>query len=465
MEKKSSQNLLEGSIKKNLLKMSLPTMLGFLMQSVYDIVDMIWVGKISASAVAGVTIFGTIFWLVEILNEIIGTSSVSLISQSYGSGDEEKTCTTIEQTLVFKALVAIIAGIIILIILKPLLGFFSKDQEVINAALSYGYIRIFFLPIMFSSYTVNTALRCLGDAKKPMIIMIIASIINIILDPIFIFDVITFNGFNILPEITIRGLNMGVFGAALATVISVVIAFSIGFWILMSGRTKVKPSIKKLFKLNLSIDVKLLTIGLPTGLQMFTRNFASLLTLKFISFYGTTAVATAGIGGRLFGFAFMPLVGFGMGSSAITGQCLGNNNVKRAKSTANFAALINAVSMVIISLVALLFPKQIMHIFIPNTEVINIGATMIRVATPGLIFIGIAMGLGSVFSGSGHNIPFFISSTISRWGIQLPLLVLIIFIFHLPIIYIWISFLVADFVEMLIVLIAYKKGTWENKRV
>lgn len=141
-----NNELLIGDLRKNLLKVSIPTMLGFALQAVYDMVDMIWIGRISASAVAGVTIFSTVFWLVTVLNEIIGASSISLITQSYGKGDIQRTRKVVEQTLTFKALVAIISAIIISIILKPLLSFFSTDQIVLKAALDYGYIRMFFFP-------------------------------------------------------------------------------------------------------------------------------------------------------------------------------------------------------------------------------------------------------------------------------------------------------------------------------
>lgn len=457
MSKNDSPELLQGNILDNLLKMSIPTMLGFVFQSVYDIIDIIWIGRISASAVAGVTIFATIFWLVEVLNEIIGTSSISIISQSYGSGDEKRTRLAVEQTLTFKALVAVIASLIIIIILKPLLHFFSSDQEVLKAALDFGYIRIFFLPIMFSSYTVNTALRCLGDAKRPMIFMAIAAVLNIILDPIFMFKTI--------PFINLPGFNLGVFGAGLATVISISFSFIVGFYILMSGKTKIKPSIKGLFKLNKEIDWKLVTIGLPSGFEVLLRNLSGLVTLKLVSLYGTSAVAAIGIGNRLFGFAFMPLVGFAMGSSAIVGQCLGGHDINRAKSTVKEAVIINVGLMTIISLAALIFPQTIMAIFIDSPDVIQAGIPMLRIVTPGLIASGIFMGLGSVFSGSGHNIPFLISSIVARWGIQVPLLFVIVKLLHLPIAFVWLSYLMAELVELVVIYISYHKGTWESKRV
>lgn len=457
MDNVENNELLTGDLKKNLLRISIPTMFGFALQAIYDMVDMIWIGRISASAVAGVTIFSTVFWLVAVLNEIIGSSSISLITQSYGRKDIQRTRIVVEQTLTFKALVAIISAIIISIILKPLLSFFTTEDAVLTAALDYGYIRMFFLPIMFSSYSVNTALRCLGDAKTPMKIMIISSISNMILDPIFMFDKV--------PGTNIPGFNLGVFGAALATVISTVIAFSIGFYILLRGHEKLKITFKGLFKLNWEIDKKLLTIGLPTGIEVLMRNLSSIATLKFVSIYGTATVAAVGIGSRLFNFAFMPIMGIVMGASTIVGQALGSEKIDTAKDTAKFAALINVIIMGILSIISVFIPDKIMAIFIEDFEVIKIGVPMIRILIPSLILAGWSMGLGSVFTGSGHNTPYLLSSIISRWGIQIPMLFITTKILNLSVIYVWLSFLAAEVGEVVVMLTHYNKGKWMRKRV
>lgn len=457
MEKKAASNLLEGSISSNLFSIALPTMLGFAFQMLYDLVDMVWIGRISADAVAGVTIFSTMFWIVNVLNEVIGTSSISLISQSYGKGDEDRTSLCIEQTLTFKALMAVLAGVIFSIIFKPLLGFFTQEATVFNAALEYGYIRIFFLPVMFSSYTVNTAFRCVGDAKRPMIIMIIAAILNIVLDPLLMFDVI--------PGTRIPGFGLGVFGAALATVISVSVTFLVGFGFILSNKTKVRINLKRLFKLNLEIDKKLITIGLPSGAEALSRNLVGIFTLKFVTFYGTDAVAAMGIGNRLFNFAFMPLIGLSMGSSSIVGQCLGSENLQRARSTAKYASAYGALLMFVVSIITFLFPAQIMRIFITEASVIEVGIPMMRIIIPSLMMSSIMMGLGSVFSGSGYNVPYLISSVAGRWGAQIPLLFLVVNILKYPVEWVWVSFVVSNFVEMMVILIAYRIGKWETMRV
>lgn len=225
---------------------------GFALQSLYDIVDMFWVGRISAKAIAGVTVFSTIFWLVEVLNEIIGMSSTSLISQNYGARDYERMNRVIEQTIVFKVFVALIASGIMVVFLKPLMSFFSKDLEVIKAGLDYGYWRTFFMPVFFATYSTYTAQRMTGESRLPMVIMGTSAILNVVLDPIFMFDRV--------PILGIRGFNMGVSGAAIATVISTVVAFIWGFGTLLKGRSNVKITLAGLFRLNREIDLKLLTI-------------------------------------------------------------------------------------------------------------------------------------------------------------------------------------------------------------
>ncbi|MFZ5353699.1 MAG: MATE family efflux transporter [Bacillota bacterium] len=452
----NKRNLLQGNTVINLLAVSVPTMMGFAFQMVYDLVDLMWIGRISSQAIAGVTIFTTIFWMVEVLNGIIGMSSVSLISQNFGKGDMDRTAAAIEQTFTFKALVAIIAGALMLVILKPLLNFFTKDPQVLKAALDYGYIRTFFLPVMFSSYTINTAFRCIGDAKKPMIIMLISSVLNCILDPIFMFDTI--------PGTSLPGFNMGVFGAALATVISITVAFIIAFIILMKN-DKVKINMKRSFKLDWEMDKKLITIGLPSGIETLSRNLVGIFTLKFVAVYGTAAVAAMGIGNRLFGFAFMVLIGLSMGGSSITGQCIGANDVHRAKVTAREAAIIGTGFMAVFAVLAIIFPKAILGIFVSEPDVILIGISMLKLGTFGLVFAGITIGLGCVFSGAGYNIPYLVSSVVGRWCVQIPLLFVVVTLLHLPIIWVWLVFLAAEIAEMLVIVIAYKKGTWATYKV
>ena len=444
-------------IAKNLWHLSYPTMTSYALQSFYDLVDIAWVTRISSNALSGVTLFTTIYSLFTVLNEVAGASSVSMISQSYGRGTKEYTKRICEQTISFKVVLAIFSAVLILIFLSPLLKFYSSDEAVYTAAMEYGLIRIFFTPIMFSSYSVNTIFRCTGDSKTPMTIMFIASIINIVLDPILMFERV--------PFINIQGAGLGVFGAALATVIATSLSFAYGFIILLSGKRDIKISFKGLFSLDREIDLSLLKIGFPSGINLFVRQLSGAVIMKFVSVYGFVAIAIAGIGAKLSQLANMPIFGFTMGGSALVGHALGRENVKDAKATSIFAALMASTLVGIFIILVYSFPHFFMSFFLTKPDEIALSIPMVYFLSFSLLPLAFAQGLSVSFSGAGDNKPKLYSSVISRWVFQIPFLYVVVRCLSLPLYFVWTSYILAEIVELLIVLFCYVKRPWWEKRV
>lgn len=456
MKDREIKDLTSGSVYGNLLYMALPTMFGFFAQTLFSVVDMIYIGIISKEAIAGITIFGTIFAVVYVFNDIIGTSSISLISQSFGEKNYKRTSKVIEQTIVFKGIIALIAGVIMMLALKPLIFFFTKDIATQQAALDYGYIRFFFLPIMFSSYTVNTAMRCVGDSKNPLRIMIMSAALNIILDPIFMFESINLHFFSI------PGLGLGVFGAALATVISSTFAFLLAFYILLSGKTFIKINIKGLLKLDKEIDKKLVTIGLPNGIEGLNRNIANFILLKMITHYGVVVLAAYGIVMRILELGFMPLFGLNMGGSTIVGQNIGAKNLKRAIKSIHAAVVLGISIVLFINVMSFIFGENLMRIFSKKDDVIEIGSTILKYIVPSMIFIAAMFGFGTAFSGSGYNKPFLVSSVISRWAVLLPIAFVTTYVLKTGFKGLLVAYILSEFVSLCIIYYLYKKGKWQH---
>lgn len=445
------------AIASDLWNLSYPTMAAFALQNLYDIVDMAWVGRISEQALSGVTLFTTVYSLFTILNEVAGSSSVSMISQSYGRGTKEYTQRISEQTISFKIVLAVISAALLAVFLNPILHLYTSDKTVIEHALNYGWIRIFFIPMMFSSFSVNTIFRCTGNAKTPMIVMVISAFTNMILDPIFMFDTI--------PYTNIRGLGLGVFGAALATVIATTLSFIYAFSILVSGKKGVTISIKGLLRLDREIDLGLLKIGLPSGTNLLIRQVSIATIMKFVSVYGSAAIALAGIGAKISQFAFMPIFGFGMGGSAVVGHSLGRENLPEAKTAAKLASLMTGAVVTLFALFVCIFPKSVMSFFFSEPETLKASITMIRLLAISLIPLSFAMGLTVAFSGSGDNTPKLVSSVAARWLVQIPFLYAVVKILQLPLDFVWVSHIVSEIVELFVVVYFYKKGKWKNKRV
>lgn len=453
------RDLTKGGIYKNLLYMALPTMIGFLAQTLFSLVDMAFVGQISKEALSGVTIYSSIFVIVFVFNDIIGTSSIALISQSYGEKDYAKTSKVIEQSIIFKALIALLTGILMSLFLKPLIHFFTDNPVTQKAALDYGYIRTFFLPIMFSSYTVNTAMRCIGDSKKPLYIMILVSIINVVLDPIFMFDQIK------IGSLVIPGFDMGVFGAALATVISNTVAFVVAFYILLSGRTYIKINPRNLLKLDKEIDKKLITIGLPSGAEGLNRNLANFVLLKFIVGYGDSVTAAYGIVIRILDLCFMPLFGLNMGGSTIVGQNIGAGNDERTVKTIHATAYLGTGIMVLVNLFIFLGGDTLVGIFTNDAEVVAYGNTMLKWIGPSMVCIAIMFGFGTAFSASGYNKPFLYASVLSRWGVLIPMAAVLKIFLKMDYHGLLIAFIFTEIADMSVILYHYVKGKWKQIKV
>ncbi|WP_051259788.1 MATE family efflux transporter [Peptoniphilus mikwangii] len=439
-----------------LVQLSIPTMAAMLLQSIYDIVDMYWVGKISSQAISAVTLFSTILWLFEVLNEIIGVSSVSMISQSVGRNDiemKEKIC---EQTLSFKFLMGILTSILLFIFIKPLLHFYTPDKTVIDIALSYGYLRIFFIPIMFSSFSVNSIFRCTGDPKTPMKIMGFCAILNMILDPIFMFEKV--------PFINITGFNLGTFGAAVATVISTSVSFLIGFFILLKGNNYIKIKFKNLFRLIPNIDYKLITVGIPGAFESFLTFLFEAARVKFVASYGLIPLTAAGISSKIYGVSMLPMMGLLMGGSVLVGNFLGEENIDAAEETSKTAAKFNAIILFVFTLICFIFSKKLISIFTNDIDVINMGAIFLPASAMCISFLGYGLGRATVFMGSGYNTPLLISSLVSQWILQMPLIILCRKL-NLPVQYLWYTYIPSDFLFFVMIMVYHKQGKWKNKRV
>ncbi|HYE84170.1 MAG TPA: MATE family efflux transporter [Clostridia bacterium] len=452
-----TQTIEHKGLLKSILTLSIPTMLGMVFETLYEIVDMAWVAKLSINSVAAVTIFATIWWILNMVNDVVGTSSVSIISRFYGSGNKEKTIEAIEQTIIFKFLLALLVGILMSFIIPLILSPLAVNEEVLGLSTVYGRIRLITLPLAFSSYTVNTALRCIGDARKPLYIMAFSGTLNMILDPIMIFDVIPFIG--------IRGMGLGIAGAAYATVISQALAFVAGLYILMAGKTYVRIGFKRGIYFVRALDIKLLTIGLPTGLEGLLRNIGSFLVMRFIASYGVVVVAAFGICTRIVGLIAMPIFGLEMGTSVIVGQSLGSSDCGRAEKAGYLTARLAFGFMLVTGLILVSFPGYIMNIFTDSEEIIRIGISFLRYFAIAALFMGPAASLASILFGAGDNTPSMLGALVSVWIVQLPLLYVFVQLLHLSIEWVWLTYIFAYIVQFLIIFYFVRKGKWRDKCV
>ncbi|MGE4585033.1 MAG: MATE family efflux transporter [Sphaerochaeta sp.] len=443
-------------INKQIHQLSLPTMYGMLFTALYDVVDMFWIGMLGKEAVAALTIYLALFWALEILNEIVGTSSVSMLSRSWGAGDVQLTRRIGEQTFVFKALLGSLGAVLLLLSLPFFYRIYTDDPKVFSFGMQYGYLRTLFIPVFFSSYTVNTILRSTSDAKTPMRLLLATAVLNLVLDPVCMFSLI--------PGTSIRGLGWGMTGSALATCISYTIAFIGGFWYLHSAKAPLRIGLHGIFHLDKDLDKALLTIGLPSGVNMLLRSLVTFIFLKLVALYGTSALAALGIANRIYQFCGMPSGGLGMGSGILVGQRLGSGEQDQAQQVVRLSILNGLVFSLPLVVMLEVFPQPILRLFLGSDSVMDSSIPLMRIYGVCLLVLAVSSALGAAFFGSGHTRPILSSSLISSWFLQIPYALVVVLLFRLDVSWLWAAYLIGDGAECALRLVAFRKRRWLEGR-
>ncbi len=441
------RDLTEGSIVGNILYMGVPSMIGFAAMVIYELTDMFWVARLGAAQVAAVTLFASFAWVVGSINQLVGSGSVALISRRFGEKNIRATENTIEQTLVLKFLIGLPMGIVGYLTITHILKLMTSDADVIQLGTAYGRIFFLGLPFMFTSYSVYTALRGIGDAPKAMYIMLFSTGLNMALDPIFII-----------------WLGLGIRGAAIATVLSAICAVAVGIVVLASGRERVRIGIAG-FRFDLSVIRRIVEIGFPPFIEGIARSVAFWLLAIFVATYGTLIVASYGICTRIVEFGIIFAVGLEMGSSAIIGQSLGAGKSDRAESTAKKSALLALGVALVLSAIELGFGKEIMQVFGKSPEVKTTGARVLAYFAISQPFVAAAIGLSSAFYGSGNTWPPTISGLLTSWVFQIPLTAVLVYLVEYPPEAMWIVMIAGNIIYLGILIYWFRRGRWKLRKV
>ena len=376
-------DLTEGSIIKTILKTAVPTVIAFSLQSAFNIVDAIFLGMISAKALAAVSISFPIIFLIIALGTGLGIGSTSVVAQYIGGKRLKEADNAAEHSLLAAFTTGVVLMIIGLAITPTLFGWMNAVGEVKELGLDYINILLFFSPLMMILMVGNSVLRGAGDMKVPMIVMGSSAILNIILDPIFIFT-----------------LGLGVKGAAYATVL----ARSMGFIYLIShllrGKSKLTFDFKN-FNFQPSYIKNIFQIGIPTSISNIMMSIGMFIFTAIVGLYGDNAIAAFGIGFRLDGLALLPSMGVSVAVISIVGQSLGAGKPKRAASAAITGGVLASVFMTLLGVIFYVFAPEIVSIFNSEPEVLKYGISFLRIIPFTYIIVGIAMSISGAFLGAG----------------------------------------------------------------
>ena len=358
------QNLLNGSVPKKLSAFAFPLLLANILQSLYNVVDMLVVGQIVGDT--GLAAINNASKLCYIINSIcIGMTmgGAVLIAQYKGANDKKGQAETFQTLAVLSLVSALLVTVIGLAFYQPLFQVLNVPADAYQDACDYMKIICWGTVFVFGYNAVCSVLKGLGDSKSPLYFVGIATIINIALDILLV-----------------GPLGIGTAGAAYATITAQGISFLISIFYLRKHKVFFSADVHKRFTLQMDKLVSILKVGLPTAIQMVVVNTAYLLVTGMLNQFGTSVSAASGVGLQINTFAGMPCWAIGQAVTAMVGQCVGAGEIKRARKVVKIGLLLNVSVTLVVVIGVQVFAEQLILLFgSTSAEVINDGVYYLRI--------------------------------------------------------------------------------------
>ena len=423
-------------ITRLIMKMSLPLMISMLIQALYNIVDSMFVARVSETALTAVSLAFPLQNLLIAFGVGTGVGMASYLSRKLGEKDTETATKAAGNGITLAVITWVLFAILGLTIVKPFMALFTDDAELLGLSTSYSEIVMIFSFFMLLSMMNERILQGTGDSFSSMLSQMTGAITNIILDPVFIFV-----------------FKMGVNGAAIATVIGQAVGCTVSLYFVIRNKyIKIKPQHLKLEK---RMVASIYSVGAPT---IITNSIGTVMTGAMNAIligFSTTAVSVFSVYFKLQSFVFMPIFGLSSGMVPIIAYNYGARKKKRVMSTIYIGTIIAIGIMVVGTIVFNLFPEALLSLFSATVEMYRLGVPALRIISLCFVSAAISIGLGSSFQATGYGIGTMIVS-ISR---QLLVLIPTAYIMAklVGINGVWFSFIIAEAVGLAVSLILFIK--------
>lgn len=457
MRKDRRELILHGNIYRAIAVISIPIILNNFIQQLYSLADAFWLGKLGTAEFAATSFTWPVIFLFNSIGIGLSIAAISLISQLIGMGDiklaQKYNDTIINISLIF-SIVFMVVGFFTAEFIVGLMGASGDLYKYSVEYLKYSY---FGIPFIFLYFVYTAVFQAQGKNTIPTVISTTCVILNMVLNPFFIFDVIPIFGF--------RGLGLGVMGAALATVLTQALMCLLGFIHLRINKDLIKLNYASLFyiKWERKILKKIYTIATPSVIGQMGAAVGFIILNIFIQSYGTDTVAAYGMVNRISGLLNIPPGGVGSAITSIIGQNIGSGNIKRAKETFKKASIIVVVMSIIIAIVSFIFRVEILSFFIdaPLDSTLMIEAnTYMYYTLLTLVMLNMFFIYQGLFQGSGNSKYSMFIDVLRLWGIRIPLLFFFKYLTNFGATGIWLAMAISNVVISIIVHIIYKQGKW-----
>ena len=439
--------LTSGNVNKGLIKLVVPMILANLLNIAYNIVDTIWIGQMVGSS--GLGAIAVSFPIILILMAIASGITVAgniLVGQYFGANDNKSVLYISRVTTTISVITSIALALIGYIFAPPLMKFLKASESIMEYSVSYFRISMIGFPFMFYYFLIAALLRGIGDTVRPLIFLAIASVLNIILDPLMI------AGIGPFPK-------MGLDGAAYATAFSQFISVVVSMIYL-----KTKDSIVRANPLRIVFDLKItklmLKIGMPFATMQLIVSISWLFLNRLINGYGESASASVAINMRIDSLSFLPLMALSAAIATMVAQNIGANRMDRIKAIYKSGCIMGIGISSFMALFSVLFPRLIFRMFTSDDSIFEYTRSYMYIVMPSIIFLSVMFATNGVINGAGKTFTLMLFSFVALILVRVPLAYFLSP--KIGVVGIWTSMAIVNFINMSLSLAYYFSDRWKK---
>ncbi|MBM3317982.1 MAG: MATE family efflux transporter [Candidatus Eisenbacteria bacterium] len=443
------RDLTQGPLAPALLALAWPVMLSSLLQTLYDLADAFWLGKLGRTALVAPTITLNVFFIALSLAMGLGVGGTTLVAQYKGAGRTREMERAAGQTLLVLVAAGFLVAAIGFAVAEPLLKLLRTPGDAFADTLIYLRWTLAGMPFMFAFFVYQGISTGLGDTIGPLKVNLVAVALNALLDPLLIF------GLWIFPP-------LGVAGAAIASSLTRAVAGALGLRRMIVGDHGFRIRRADL-RWDGSMVARMLRIGFPLAIGQTTTSLGFTLLIGVVNTFGSAVTAAFGIGNRVIHMALVPAFGLAQASATAVGQNLGADRPDRASRAVKISSAIIGAVLLPVTALMFFFGGPISSVFVRDADVLRHADDLFRVTSFSVFVFGFIMVLMGSFQGSGHTVPVMVLNIGRLWLVRIPAAYLLAIPLGMGPLGIWWAMFLSNTLTAIAGAIWFSLGTWKRK--
>ena len=447
----SHQDYTTGSLNRAILLLAVPMVLEMVLESLFAVVDVFWVGRLGANAVATVGLTESMLSLVFAVGMGLSLSTTAMVARRIGEKDPEGAAVAAVQAITLGLIVSVAIGVPCLVFAPHLLRLMGASPDIIAEGSGYTRICLGGSCAVLLLFLNNAIFRGAGDAAIAMRLLWVSNIINLILDPCLIFGVGPFP-------------RLGVTGAALATFIGRSIGVLYQFYRLLRGTERIRI-LKSQIRVQYDVLLRLLRVSLTGILQFAIAHTSWIGLVRIVSIFGATALAGYTIAIRVVIFVLLPSWGLSNAAATLVGQNLGAGHAERAEKAVWRTGLYNVAFLGVVGIFFIFFAEPVVRLFTHDPAVVPLGAACLRIVSYGNLGYAYFMVMMQAFNGAGDTITPTIVNFFGFWLFEIPLAYWLAIPLHMRSNGVFFSIAIAESAMAVTSAVLFRRGKWKKQKI